>query len=78
MTKSYQRGTKWKCHGCKAHHTWKEEDSGQMGARIVEKIEKHIANLEAHGHCRCPSKDELIKKAQKLVQNAVEENEKSD
>ena len=49
-----------------------------MGARIVEKIDRHIANLEAHGHCRCPSKDELKKKAQKLVQNAVEESEKSD
>ena len=46
-----------------------------MGARIVEKIEKHIANLEAHGHCCAPSKDELKEKAQKLVQKTVDDRE---
>ena len=52
-------------------------DTGQKGARIVEKIEKHIANLVAQGNCDAPSKEELRKKAQKIVDKAKEDNENS-
>ena len=56
-----------------AHRTWKEEDAGQMGA-----IEKHIAIRAAHGHCCSPTKEELNRKVQELVQKAVEESEISE
>ena len=62
---------------CKASLTWKLGETGQKGARVVEKIERHIANLNAHGNCDAPSKEELRKKAQKIVEKAREESESS-
>jgi predicted metal-dependent hydrolase len=73
----FERGDKWECHACKASLTWKLGETGQKGARVVEKIERHIANLNAHGNCDAPSKEELRKKAQKIVEKAREESESS-
>ena len=49
-----------------------------MGARIVEKIENDLANLEATGDCYSPYKEELKNTAHTLVQRALEESEKSE
>jgi transposase-like protein len=75
--KRFERGDKWECQACKATLSWKVGETGQRGARVVEKIEKHIANLIAHGNCDTPSKEELKKKAQKLVEKARKESESS-
>ena len=47
----YVRGSEWKCSSCGWSIKWGEEDTGQRGSRIVEKIEKHIAERETHGSC---------------------------
>jgi hypothetical protein len=45
-------------------------ETGQKGARIVEKAENHIKNLQAHGNCNKPSKVALRKKVDELIEIA--------
>ena len=47
----YVRGSEWKCAGCGWSIKWGEEETGQRGSRVVEKIEKHVAERETHGSC---------------------------
>jgi hypothetical protein len=49
--KRYGRGDKWQCGACAKSITWEVGHTGQMGARIMEKIENHIRDYETHGHC---------------------------
>jgi hypothetical protein len=48
----YLRGSKWKCEKCSWEIEWKKGSTGQMGARIVEKIEAHIKEREAMNGCK--------------------------
>ena len=48
----YLRGAKWKCAQCGWEVLWKKGSTGQMGARIVERIEEHIKEREAMGGCK--------------------------
>ena len=48
----YLKGAKWKCSQCGWEILWKKGSTGQMGARIVEKIEEHIKEREAMGGCK--------------------------
>jgi hypothetical protein len=74
----YGRGDKWQCGACKKSITWEEQHTGQMGARIIEKIENHIRDYNTHGHCEAPSKEEIKKKVDKLVEKAQENSESSE
>jgi hypothetical protein len=48
----YLRGSKWKCEKCNWSIEWKKGSTGQMGARVVEKIEEHIKEREAMNGCK--------------------------
>jgi hypothetical protein len=76
--KRFERGDKWECTACKTSITWEEEHTGQRGARIVEKIERHIRDYNTHGNCDAPSKEEIRKKVEKLVEKARENSESSE
>ena len=47
----YVRGSEWKCADCGRSIKWGVEETGQRGSRVVEKIEKHVAERETHGGC---------------------------
>ena len=48
----YLRGAKWKCAQCGWEVLSKKGSTGQMDARIVERIEEHIKEREAMGGCK--------------------------
>jgi hypothetical protein len=65
--REFSRGDVWECSNCKIKITWEAGATGQMGSRVIEKIEKHIQNFKTHGKCESTDKKTLKEKVKKQI-----------
>jgi hypothetical protein len=65
--KQHSRGDEWECQNCHVKFLWGDNETGQRGSRVAEKIEKHVQLYKAHGKCVPLDKKGLKKKVAKQV-----------
>jgi hypothetical protein len=65
--RKYSRGDVWECGNCSLQLKWEDEDTGQKGSRIMDKIEKHVQLFKTHGKCVEVTKKELREKVKKQI-----------
>ena len=63
----FSRGDEWGCENCGLKVSWAEGETGQMGSRVMEKIERHIQLFRTHGKCVTETKKELKQRVKKQI-----------
>ena len=69
--RKYSRGDVWECENCKLQLEWGDDQEGQNGSRIMDKIEKHIQLFRTHGKCVEVTKKELKEKVKKQIDRVI-------